>query len=68
VVATHAVFVTGALHKMADAGVQQLTITDSIPLLASLDSGLVPTTVTIAPLITSAIHRVLDGGSLRELA
>jgi ribose-phosphate pyrophosphokinase len=65
--ATHAVFVPGALEKMAEAGVRRLMVTDSIPLAAS-SAPLRPEILSVAPLLTSAIHRVLEGGSLRELA
>jgi ribose-phosphate pyrophosphokinase len=67
VAATHAVLVPGALDKMAAAGVRRLLVTDSIePHDAA--SSLSPEVVTIASLIATAIRRLLDGGSLRELA
>lgn len=68
VAATHAVFVSGAVDKMADAGVRRLVVTDSIPSSASSTSSLEPTRISVAPLLASAIHRLVDGGSLRELA
>jgi ribose-phosphate pyrophosphokinase len=68
VVATHAVFVAGALQKMADAGVRHLVITDTIAAPTSPIPSLPPMTVSVAPLLASAIHRLLEGGSLRELA
>jgi ribose-phosphate pyrophosphokinase len=68
VAATHAVLVPGALDKIADAGVRALFVTDSIELPVSKAARLMPTVVSVAPLITTAIRRLLDGGSLRELA
>ena len=68
VAATHAVFVSGAVDRMAEAGVRRVVVTDSIPILRSPSSPLEPTTISIAPLLASAIHRLIDGGSLRELA
>lgn len=67
VAATHAVLVPGALEKLADAGVRELFVTDSIE---SCDdsASIVPTIVSIAPLLATAIRRLIDGGSLRELA
>jgi ribose-phosphate pyrophosphokinase len=68
VAATHAVLVPGALDKIADAGVLALFVTDSIELPDSKAARLTPTVVSVAPLVTTAIKRLLDGGSLRELA
>jgi ribose-phosphate pyrophosphokinase len=67
VAATHAVFVPGALKKLADAGVRTLLVSDSIA-LGAYSPLLRPDVVSIAPLIAEAIQRVLEGGSLRELA
>ena len=67
VAATHAVFVPGALEKMSAAGVRRLVVTDSIP-AGARTVRLQPQVVSIAPLLASAIRRVLEGGSLRELA
>ena len=67
VAATHAVFVPGAVDKMAEAGVRRLVVTDSIPVVRP-SSSLEPTTISVAPLLASAIRRLIDGGSLRELA
>ena len=68
VAATHAVFVSGAIGQMADAGVRRLLVTDSIPFASISMSPLELTTISVAPLLASAIHRMVDGGSLRELA
>ena len=68
VAATHAVLVPGALQKMDDAGVRELFLTDSIEPRGDSTARLVPTIVSVAPLIATAIRRLLDGGSLRELA
>lgn len=68
VAATHAVLVPGALEKMETAGVRRLLVTDSIEAHGDAASSLSPEVVTIASLIATAIRRVLDGGSLRELA
>jgi ribose-phosphate pyrophosphokinase len=68
VAATHAVLVPGALDKLGDAGVRELFVTDSIEPSGEPAAGLRPTIVSIAPLLATAIRRLLDGGSLRELA
>lgn len=68
VVATHGVFAAGALQKLADAGVHDLIVTDTIPSPGSPPPSLRPMTVSVAPLLTNAIHRLLEDGSLRELA
>jgi ribose-phosphate pyrophosphokinase len=67
VAATHAVFVPGALKTLGDAGVRTLLVSDSIA-LGVYSPLLRPSVVSIAPLIAQAIQRVLEGGSLRELA
>jgi ribose-phosphate pyrophosphokinase len=68
VAATHAVLASGSLDKMAAAGVRDLLVTDSIESRADASGPLVPTIVSIAPLLATIIRRLLDGGSLRELA
>jgi ribose-phosphate pyrophosphokinase len=69
VAATHAVLVPGALSKLAAAGVQELIVTDSIALAPAVDLNTLRTAVvSVAPLIATAIRRLLAGGSLRELA
>lgn len=68
VAATHAVFAPGALEKMAGAGVRSVFVTDSIEPRAETSATFQPTVVTIVPLIATAIRRLIDGGSLRELA
>jgi ribose-phosphate pyrophosphokinase len=68
VAATHAVLVPGALEKMSDAGVRELIVTDSIEPRERESARLVPTILSIAPLLRTAIDRLIAGGSLRELA
>lgn len=67
VAATHAVFVSGAVDKLEEAGVRKLVVTDSIRPSARV-GRLAPEIVSIAPLVATAIRRLLEGGSLRELA
>ncbi len=67
VAATHAVLISGAVEKLVDAGVRELFVTDSIEPRGEVTARLTPTIVTIAPLLTTAIRRLIDGGSLREL-
>jgi ribose-phosphate pyrophosphokinase len=68
VAATHAVLVPGALEKLRKAGVRELVVTDSIEPRVDPIARLQPTIIPIAPLLATAIRRLLDGGSLRELA
>jgi ribose-phosphate pyrophosphokinase len=67
VAATHAVLVPGALDKMSDAGVVALFVTDSIEPRAEIAAPLKPAVVSVAPLLATAIRRLLDDGSLRDL-
>jgi phosphoribosylpyrophosphate synthetase len=62
------VLVPGALEKIGNAGVRNLFVTDSIEPRGDETARLVPTVVSIAPLLATAIGRLLEGGSLRELA
>jgi len=68
VAATHAVLVPGALRRIAAAGVRTLIVSDSVWVTADPVKELCPIVVSVAPLIATAIRRLLDGGSLRELA
>jgi ribose-phosphate pyrophosphokinase len=68
VAATHAVLVPGAMKKLSAAGVQELVVTDSIAQATATESSPLRTAVvSVAPLIATAIRRLLAGGSLREL-
>lgn len=66
--ATHAVFAPGALEKMASAGIGDLWVTDSIAPRVEPGARLQPFVVSVAPLFAAAIRRLIEGGSLRELA
>jgi ribose-phosphate pyrophosphokinase len=68
VAATHAVLIPGALEKLADAGVHELFVTDSIKPRTASGPTLIPTVVSVADVIATAIRRLADGGSLRELS
>jgi ribose-phosphate pyrophosphokinase len=68
VAATHAVLARGALEKIGNVGVRNLFVTDSIEPRDDDTTRLVPTVVSIASLLATAISRLLEGGSLRELA
>ncbi|HVX38602.1 MAG TPA: ribose-phosphate pyrophosphokinase [Gemmatimonadaceae bacterium] len=67
VVATHAVFAPSALERLADAGVRELLVSDTIEPRGTA-ARLVPTVASIAPLVATAIGHLTAGGSLRELA
>jgi ribose-phosphate pyrophosphokinase len=68
VAATHAVLVPGAVKRLSTAGVQELVVTDSIASMTETEAPALRTTVvSVAPLIATAIRRLLAGGSLREL-
>lgn len=68
VAATHAVLAPGALDRIAAAGVRAMVVTDSIEPRDAASAPFDPEVVSIAPLLATAIRRLLDGGSLRELA
>ena len=68
VAATHAVFADGAVEKIAAAGVRHLVVTDTIPAATAPGVNLRPTIVSVAPLLASAVRRLFDDESLRELS
>src|SRR5512146_1595894 len=57
--AAHAVLVPGALDKLANAGVHQLFVTDSIEPRSEPAARLVPEVVSIAPLVATAVRHLL---------
>jgi len=68
VVATHAVFVPGAIERIADAGVHDVLVTDSIEPCITEQTRLAVEVVSIAPLVATTIRHLMEGGSLRDLA
>ena len=67
--ASHGIFVGDAAQVVADAGLERLVITDTIPPFR-LDSSLVQKKLTVletAPLFAEAIRRIHGGGSIVEL-
>lgn len=68
VAATHAVLVPGALEKLAAARIHELYVTDSIEPHGEHGARLVPTIVSIADVMATAIERLGETGSLRELS
>lgn len=68
VVATHAVLVPGAATVLGAAGLAGIVVTDSIAGAAERGRGIAIDVVPVAPLLATAIERLLDGGSLRALA
>lgn len=70
VVATHAVFTEGALQRMHEAPIDEICVTDTIPLpdgKRSFDDHPKLRLLSIAPLIGEAIVRVHEGRSVSEL-
>ena len=69
VVATHGVLADGALQRLHGAPIDEICITDTIPLHngASLDDHPRLRVLSVAPLIAEAIVRVHEGRSVSEL-
>ena len=65
VAATHGVFVNDARARMAEAGAREVVVTDSLPVREG--PGAPARVVTIAPLLATAIRRIVRGESLRNL-
>lgn len=69
VVATHAVFAPGAAQRLADAGVRDVVVTDTVaPTGTAWPTTLVRHVVSVAPLVARVIRRLEAGDSLREPA
>lgn len=67
VLATHGVLSAGALAKLEAAPVDEVVVTDSIPLPQELVDSAKLTQVSVAPLIAEAIVRVHEGRSVSAL-
>ncbi|MGH7665904.1 MAG: ribose-phosphate diphosphokinase [Candidatus Dormibacteria bacterium] len=67
VLATHGVFSDGALGKLEAAPVDEVVVTDSIPLAKEVAEISKLTQVSVAPLIAEAIVRVHEGRSVSAL-
>jgi ribose-phosphate pyrophosphokinase len=70
VVATHGVFSNSAIQKLHDAPIDEICITDTIPLRdgpLSFDDAPKLRVLSVAPLIAEAIVRVHEGRSVSEL-
>lgn len=65
VAATHGLFTEGALQKLEAAGIGDVTVADTIR--APGTDGVSVHTLSIAPLLASAIRRIAEGESLRDL-
>ena len=70
VVATHGVFTMGALERLHEAPIDEICITDTIPLAdgqRAFDDHPKLRMLSVAPLIAEAIVRVHEGRSVSEL-
>jgi ribose-phosphate pyrophosphokinase len=67
VAATHGLFVQDARSKLSHSGVQNVFVTDSIPLRECQKAWPQLHVISLAPLLTGAIQRIVADGSLGEL-
>jgi ribose-phosphate pyrophosphokinase len=65
VVATHALLMRNALDRLADAGVERVFVTDSVP--PREDPRGILRVVSVAPLLASALRHLVQDESLQEL-
>jgi ribose-phosphate pyrophosphokinase len=65
VVATHALLMRNALERLADAGVERVFVTDTVP--PREDPRGILRVVSIAPLLSSALRHLVQDESLEEL-
>ena len=64
VLATHGVLSDGAVESLAAAPIDQIVVTDSIPILSQHDKLVV---LSVAPLLAEGIRRVHEDRSVSEL-
>ncbi|HVA21849.1 MAG TPA: ribose-phosphate pyrophosphokinase [Candidatus Micrarchaeia archaeon] len=67
VLATHGVLAEGALERLSDAPIDEVVVTDSIPLPTGATRFPKLRQISVAPLIAEAIVRVHEGRSVSEL-
>ena len=67
VLATHGVLSAGSLQRLTDAFVDEVVVTDTIPLSAEAARNPKVTEVSVAPLIAEAIVRLHEGRSVSAL-
>ncbi|MGH7609026.1 MAG: ribose-phosphate diphosphokinase [Candidatus Dormibacteria bacterium] len=67
VLATHGVLSNGALRRLEEAPVDEVVITDSVPISEEAAGSDKVTQVSVAPLIAEAIVRVHEGRSVSAL-
>jgi ribose-phosphate pyrophosphokinase len=67
VLATHGVLSAGSLQRLTDAFVDEVVVTDTIPLSPEAARSPKVTQVSVAPLIAEAIVRVHEGRSVSAL-
>ncbi len=67
VLATHGVWSAGSLQRLEDAFIDEVVVTDTIPLSAEVARSPRVTQVSVAPLIAEAIVRVHEGRSVSAL-
>lgn len=65
VVATHALLIDDAVDRLADHGVGELVITDTVPARHAVRPRV--TVVSVAPLLAEAVRRLHTGASLMDL-
>lgn len=63
--ATHGLLLRNAVERLADAGVERLFVTDSIPLRE--DARGIVRVVSVAPLLAHALRQLVQDRSLQEL-
>lgn len=66
VAATHAVFSDPAVERLQDAAIDEVVVTDTIPLSAEKRFDAL-TVLPIAPLLARAIHEVFEDGSVTSM-
>jgi ribose-phosphate pyrophosphokinase len=66
VAATHAIFSDPAIERLQDAAIDEVVITDTVPLAPGRHFDSL-TVLPIAPLLARAIHEVFEDGSVTSM-
>ncbi len=64
--ATHGIFSKDALQRIEDSPIEKLFITDTIPVVQKAENSKKIAVVSVAPLLSEAIQRILTGESISE--
>jgi ribose-phosphate pyrophosphokinase len=67
IVATHALFQGRAIENLASPVIEEIVVTDTVPISPEAREKLPLTVISVAPLLAKAIREIYEGGSVSKL-